>query len=372
MNLKHLSQSGTFPSGNPRYYMGPKGTKRIAMPDLREDDPRFVAAWVRAAEAHGLADSKPRRLVVAGSLASEIELYKASDHFKVLAAGVQSRRRPVLDEITEKYGHGRIKDLRSEHVEKDLSAFSGHPRNNRRRVWRGLGMWLKDAKRLPHDPTLDVDRAKTAKSEGHEPWSDEDVATFRASWPHGTLERLAFELLYWTGARVSDGIRLGEGNVDRDSWLTFRQAKTGGEVFIPFRRELPEFADCYAADLEMLHMAIDARTERHLTFLSTRQGASRSPKSISQWFAAKARVAGLIGRTAHGLRKSRAIALVEAGAGSPQIGAWTGHESLREIERYIREFNRRKALTRTKMEHKVPTPATQFQQTNQKVATSNG
>ena len=215
-------------------------------------------------------------------------------------------------------------------------------------------------------------RAKTAKSDGHEPWSEEDVAKFRGYWPIGSMERLAFELLHWTGARVSDGIRLGEGNVDRDGWLTFRQMKTGGEVFIPFRRELPEFAECYAIDLELLHQAIDARAERHLTYLYTRQGASRSPKSISQWFAAKTRKAGITGRTAHGLRKTRAIALVEAGGGSPQIGAWTGHESLREIERYIRKFNRRKALTRTKKEQEVPTSVIQFQQTKKKEAKSDG
>ncbi len=204
------------------------------------------------------------------------------------------------------------------------------------------------------------------KSDGHIPWSTEEVEAFRAFWPIGTMERLALELIYWTGARVSDAIRLGEGNVDREGWLTFRQAKTGGEVFIPFRRELPEFAERYAPDLAALHRAIETRDERHMTFLYTRQGASRSAKSISQWFAAKARKAGIAERSAHGLRKSRAIALVEAGGGSPQVGAWTGHESLREIERYIRKFNRRKALTRANAEPKVPTPVIQFQTSQNK------
>lgn len=155
--------------------------------------------------------------------------------------------------------------------------------------------------------------------------------------------------------------RVGEGNVDRDGWLKFKQQKTGGEVFLPFRRELPEFVDCYASDLALLHSAIDARNERHMTFLHTRKGASRSAKSISQWFAAKARKAGIVGRTAHGLRKARAIALAEAGGASPQIGAWTGHESLKEIERYILKFNKRKALSRTEAEQKVPTSSIQFQ-----------
>jgi integrase len=114
--------------------------------------------------------------------------------------------------------------------------------------------------------------------------------------------------------RLSDAIRLGEGNFDRDGWLAFTQQKTGGEVAIPFRRALPEFAEGLADDLAQLHGASHSRNERHLTFLQTQAGASRSPKSVSQWFAAKARKAGIEGRTAHGLRKSHAIALAEAGA----------------------------------------------------------
>ncbi|MFV0409396.1 MAG: hypothetical protein ACK5LJ_06780, partial [Paracoccus sp. (in: a-proteobacteria)] len=58
------------------------------------------------------------------------------------------------------------------------------------------------------------------------------------------------------------------------------------------------------------------------------------------------------------LRKSRARALAEAEGTSAQIGAWTGHESLSEIERYIRNFNKRKVLSSTKTEQKVPTQPT--------------
>jgi hypothetical protein len=58
----------------------------------------------------------------------------------------------------------------------------------------------------------------------------------------------------------------------------------------------------------------------------------RSEKAISNWFSEAAREAALRGYTAHGLRKTRAIALAEAGATHHQIGAWTGHDSLKEIE----------------------------------------
>lgn len=355
LKLRHLNPSGTFASGNPRYYYRPKGRKGIAMPDLPMDHPQFLAAY---AEAAGV---QPRRPVREGSLAAGLDLYKASDAFAALATGTRDARRRMIDDAAERYGHANRADLRAAHIEKDLSRFNGHARNNRLKMWRGFCAWMVEHDGLEKDPSDGIKRAKTAKSHGHTPWSAEEIDSFRACWPLGSIERLAFELIFWTGARVSDAVRLGPGNIDRDGWLTFRQQKTGGEVWIPFNRALPEFAEVYVGDLASLKEAIDARNDRHMTFLHTRQGASRSSKSVSQWFATKARAAGVAGRTAHGLRKARAKALAEAGAAAPQIGAWTGHESLKEVERYIRDFSKKRALSRTDEEQKVPTFQIKFQ-----------
>lgn len=101
-----------------------------------------------------------------------------------------------------------------------------------------------------------------------------------------------------------------------------------------------------------------------MTWMTTAHGKSRSVKAAGQWFAAKARAAGIYGRSAHGLRKSRARALAEAEGTSVQIGAWTGHESLSEIERYIRNFNKRKALSSTKAEQKFQLNRPKFQTFN--------
>ncbi len=355
VKLKHLNRSGAFSSGNPRFYYRPKGQKGIAMPDLPMNHPKFLAAYAKAAGV------MPRAPVVSGSLAAAVELYKGSDDFAFLAAGTRAARRRMLDDLAINYGHARTQHLRGEHIKKDLARFSGHARNNHLKMWRGFCKFLVDHYRLDADPSDGIKRSKVAKSDGHVPWNTDQVARFRDYWHIGTMERLAFELIFWTGARVSDAIRLGEGSIDHDGWIVFAQQKTGGEVAIPFRRDLPQFVERFAGDLALLHSAIKSRKERHLTFLHTQAGASRSPKSVSQWFAAKARKAGIEGRTAHGLRKSRAIALAEAGGASPQIGAWTGHESLKEIERYIKKFDKRRALTKTETEQRVPTSLIKFQ-----------
>jgi integrase len=91
--------------------------------------------------------------------------------------------------------------------------------------------------------------------------------------------------------------------------------------------------------------AIRAPNDRHFAFVTTRAGTSRSSKSVSQWFAAKARAAEIVGKTAHGLRKRRDVLLIKAGATVPQAAAWIGHDDLRTLSCHAMKHDRRKLLT---------------------------
>ncbi|WP_159086940.1 hypothetical protein [Loktanella sp. Alg231-35] len=168
----------------------------------------------------------------------------------------------MLDEIHQNHGRGLVRDLRTKHVESALREFSGHARNNRPKVWRAFGKWLKDMYKID-DPAENVRKSSVPKSNGHQPWADDQIEAFRAFWPLGTPERLAFEVIYFTGARISDAFRLGQGNVDHEGWLVFNQQKTGGEVAIPFSRPLPDFASGMQSDLRYLRAALDARSDKH-------------------------------------------------------------------------------------------------------------
>lgn len=163
------------------------------------------------------------------------------------------------------------------------------------------------------------------------PWIFADIETYRCRWAYGTEARLAFELQFWAGCRISDSVGLGPDNVDHEGWLVFIQKKTKSEVSVPFDRGLPKFA--VAKDLEHLHRAIAAMGPRKGTFMLTERGKPRSSKGASQWFSERAQIAGVPeGKTSHGLRKSRMILHAEHGADIHQIAAWSGHETLKEIE----------------------------------------
>lgn len=154
-----------------------------------------------------------------------------------------------------------------------------------------------------------------------------------------------FELTFWTGARISDVIRLGEGNVTREGWLTFVQMKTGGEVSIPFQRDLPDFVESMAADFALLQAAIAAH---HLP------DDTQGRRSLAEGRLAVVLVEGPGGRDP---RENRPRPAQIAHHGTDRSGGddasgrgLDGHESLSEIERYGRAFNRKKALSKTKTE----------------------
>jgi integrase len=99
--------------------------------------------------------------------------------------------------------------------------------------------------------------------------------------------------------------------------LQVKQVKTGMELTIPVH---PAVAGILA------EMPAD-----NLTFLTTQFGKPFTATGFGNWFREQCDEAGLPQCSAHGLRKAAARRLAEAGCTEHEIGAITGHASLREI-----------------------------------------
>lgn len=333
-------QSGHWPSGNPRLYLRRRGKPHVAMPDHSPDSPRFLAAYSAALGA----TYEPIAPPAIGSIGAGVAAFLASDTYLSKAPGTRAYWRLGAEAIRKAYGTGQRADLASRHIRADLAKLRGHAAVKRWKVWRALcKFWLK-AGLIDPDPALAVTKPETSKVIGHADWQMADVAMFRAFWPIESRERLAFELILWTGARISDAVRLSPAMVGDDGWLTYHQQKTGGVVQIPFTAQAP----VWAAQDGYLAQALGARHDRHLVFMVTAYGAARSVKAASAWFAAATRKAGIEGRSAHGLRKTRANIMTERGATTDQRGAWLGHESLDEVQHYSAGANKRVIISGTK------------------------
>jgi integrase len=315
--------------------------------DVPETSAEFIAAYQAAEALVGQKKTAGRR-TAPGSIAAVWQGLARSEAWLTLSESYRRALRPQADDLVRKAGHVPFRQIAEKHVLADLGTVEGHKAVKRLKLWRLLCRHAIRTNLAATNASAGISKPPAPKSVQHAPWSEDDKTRFRAHWPLGTPQRLAFEALNWTGARISDAVRLGKGNVDRDGWLCYRQSKTGGDVAVPFDRSVPEVAD--PADLEQLHAALDARETQHITWLVTAQGRSRSEKAASQWFAAAARAAGIEGKTAHGLRVARAIEIAERGGTTHQIGAWLGHVSLDEIEHYSRAAERKRILGGTNPE----------------------
>lgn len=320
---------------------------RAKLPDdVPEDHPAFLAAWL-AEEQKG----EPKiEGTLKGSIGEAVERFLDSKPaMRDIGPAYQAMLRRHLLAIGKARGRGLLAQLEEKHVRRDVEELDGAVAQHRLKAWRFFLKWARKEELIQADPSLGIARPKLPPSDGHIPWDEGDIARFRSRWPIGTAPRAAMELLHWSAARVSDARKLTRGMV-RDGLLTYRQTKTEkrskskGEAHIPWSGPLPLFAKDLEPDRAMMHAALAAFAPAGLLVLPTEKGEQRTAKGLSNTLNDAARDAGLVDRTAHGLRKSRLIALAEAGATTHQIAAWGGHDSLKEIEHYTDLADRRRAL----------------------------
>jgi len=319
-----------------RYVRLPSGL--VKMPDAPPDSPVFLAAYAAAMQATPKATRAQT-----GTIAAMVEAFLRSDLYLSKSPAYRRVLRREAEAIREQADDAMAKHLKPGHIEADLLPLAANKSKARLKAWRAVCGFGRQAGLIPSDPSLGVKAKRAPKTAGYLPWSDDEVDAFRVRWPIGTVPRACMELLAWTGARVSDAVMIGRGMIGRDGVLSFRQEKTGELAYVPWSCALPRYADPSERDLMLAAIAGQAG---HMTFLATQQGRARSHKALSTLISDSARAAGVT-KSAHGLRKRRAVKLIEGGASVSEACSWTGHRTLAEIQHYSDEWDRRSAAIGT-------------------------
>ena len=284
----------------------------------------FWAAYNKA-----LAGHKATSGVRQGTLEALILDYYASAEWKGLADNTKSAYRRVLDRFRGAHGHRLVADLETHHVNKILDGVADHPEaaSNLRDRLSGIMKFAIGAGYRSNNPVRDAKRIKR-KSKGIRSWTEADIRLFRKRWPVGSPQRLAFEILLFTGLRRSDAVRLGPEH-RKDGYFVISTRKSG--------------------ELVTLEIPVHTTLDRHLafapegpTYILTQYGEPRSTKAFGNWIGEAADKAGLPPDSSpHGLRKAACRRLAEAGCTGPMIQAITGHQSLQEVDAYIRAVNQK-------------------------------
>lgn len=176
------------------------------------------------------------------------------------------------------------------------------------------------------DPTLGIKLLAGKNDEaGFHAGTEEELARFEAKWKLGTRQRLAFDLLLYTGLRRGDAVRLGRPHV-RAGEFTIRTEKTRMPVIAPI---LPQLAE-----------SIAAAPTGELSLIATERGTPFTKESFGAWFGKVCREADCPG-SAHRLWKTGARRAAEAGVIEAQLNALLGWaDGSRESAVYTRTASR--------------------------------
>ena len=300
----------------------------------------FLDAYA-AALGEQSAEPAERKAALPGSFRALATRYFASPQFLSLSATSRTNYRRAIDRFLLEHGHRRVDQMKREHVDAILGKFANKP---------GAGIILLKRMRTllryamaigwrESDPSAGV---RAFKSRAIHTWDESEIATFEARWPIGSKQRLAFDLLLYTGQRGSDVARMARPAAGEK----FRrvQQKTGAALAITVH--------------PALRRSLDARPSGHVAAIVTEFGRPFTVKGFQNFISDAIRDAKLPSRCkAHGLRKAAARRLAEAGCSVHEIMAVTGHKTLSEVERYTRAAEQERlnaaAMAKTLREQKL-------------------
>lgn len=310
--------------GKTRWYYRRPGRPRIRLPD-EYDSPEFKAAYDAAVRGKPM-DAAGRQK--AGTLGWLVAQYRDSPAWRSLSAATRRQREGILAKALASAADAPVAaiDRRAIVEGRDRRADTPAAARHFIETMRGLFQWALDAEHVAADPTQGV-KGPRKTGPGFHTWTDDECAGFERRWPIGTRERLAFDVLLYTGLRRGDAVRVGWQHV-RDGLLSLETQKTGEPVFIPV---LPPLA-----------ASLDAGPVGRETWIA---GAGEKPltkESFGNWFREACNAAGLAHCSAHGLRKAGATRAAEAGATVNQLEAMFGWRGGGMASLYTKRANRKK------------------------------
>lgn len=262
---------------------------------------------------------RQRKLVAVQTVSTVADDYEASLEFRNLAMGTQKFYTSTLKRIREQLGKFPIDTVERRHVREIVD--NRIPGNGSRNAFLAvLGALYSFARRrdlTTREPTKDIAPFPTGS---HEPWPDELLEAGLKAEHDRT--RLAIHLLYYTGQRIGDVVRLKWTDI-RDGVLYLTQQKTGKALAITLHSSLKT--------------ELDKAERRSAYILSTYDGREMTDQVIRRELKAFGDLFGLQ-VVPHGLRKNAVNALLQAGATVPETAAITG-QSYNIVEYYAKRVS---------------------------------
>lgn len=285
------------------------------------DDPRspeFLQALA--------AQEKPAQRYVEGTVGEMIAGFLESPTFAKLRPASKAHYRWALDYLREmaeipllKMDKAKVLRLRDKLNDRPgrFNTFTS--------VMKLVFGWASSRGMLPYNPVADIKRAKMGE---YKAWPQDAVQAFLKHRTCTPMMRLAMFLAIYTGQRQSDCLAMRWSQYDGTA-ITLKQVKTGVDLWIPVHSALKAELDAAKGQSKSVFIL-----HHHTGKPWTRHGFSGAWRYVT-------REAGLLGYPFHGLRKTAAQNLAEAGCTDREIQAITGHESAAMVAHYRKRADQR-------------------------------
>jgi integrase len=285
----------------------------------------FVAAWKSCMAGEAIEPQQAGK----HTLQWLVDKYQASAEWKALKTSTQKVRANILKNVCKTGGTLLVPSINRKVIASGRDRRGDTPAAalNFMKVMNYLFEWAVDAGYARTNPVKEVKRPKS-KTTGHKPWTEDDVIAFYRKHGPGTQARLAIEMILFTGLRRGDVWRIGPQHI-RNDVLELKAEKNGEQLYIPLD--------------PILKAAFDRVTTGHLAYLVTPKHGRpfKSKESFGNWFGKVCSEAGVPSR-AHGIRKTVAQKLAEAGGSNAELKALFGWTSDAMATLYTRNADRKK------------------------------
>ncbi|UWU80470.1 hypothetical protein N2603_18970 [Bradyrhizobium huanghuaihaiense] len=281
--------------------------------------------------------------------------YKQSDHwlgdlsvgYEGLADSTRLQRTGLIESLLPENGEKPFAVLTRKVIKAEMKARTPAQAGNLLSALRGMIRWMIAEDHLDEDddPTIGLKSGKakaSRESGGFVPWTEEDMALFRAKWPLGTEARLMFDILHYTFLRLGDAHRFGPPHLRQivrkmAVQITTEKSRGNTTVTVPVH---PEFAGS-------LRAARAAGIVGAEVFTGKTVRGRVLPMNKKAWAMKFKKYAVLAGvnepkKSCHGVRKARAEVAAYADCTESQMMAMFGWTDPKMPAHYIAQANREK------------------------------
>jgi integrase len=307
-----------------------RGAPKVRIPDdLLYGSDEFEAAYHAAIDKTA---PKPEIRASKGTLEWAWVIYTQSASWQSKSSATRRQRENIMKHVLQTAGCKPVSAINKAAIRAGVDRRAKTPSQARNfaETLRQLFKWLKASGIITDNPCDDVELPKRPNTGGFKEWSIEEILKYEAYWPIGTRERVMFDVYTYTGLRRGDAARVGRQHV-RNGVISLATEKSQGRTVV----HLPL--------LDVLKRTLDAGPTGDLSFNATRMGTpSFAKESLGNTFKDACKAAGIMDKSAHGLRKAAATRAADNGATAHELMAIFGWINIREAETYTRNADRRR------------------------------